>query len=109
MKAFFEASIDAVLIIVFACIGFNLISAHLQINKAQAFHSMCIEKLESSECNAAVKNTCRNKATNLGYKLTIQDAATYDEHESCYVQLTYPVMLTFFGRKAYYSIEGYAR
>lgn len=109
LKVYFEATIDFILILVFVCTGFNLISSHIQIDKAQAFHASVIEKMESSECNPNVQNECYNIATNLGYQLEYEKAAIYDEHESYYIKLTYPVKMTFFGRIKYYSIEGYAR
>ena len=68
MKGAIETMVGVVLIAFMAVLSTAYISASLNTQKAQAYHSTVVTEIEASDYNAEVLEKCKKKALENGYE-----------------------------------------
>ncbi len=89
----------------------GIISATLEICKAQQFHSDVIAEIENSNFNAEVMESCKSQAAEEGYTLTLDTVVTEEEDNRILSQvtLTYPYKIGILNLTARGKVYGVAR
>ena len=96
MKGAIETMVGVVLIAFMAVLSTAYISASLNTQKAQAYHSTVVTEIEASDYNAEVLEKCKKKALENGYEnLDIQVVTSAAGSKYAKVTLAYRYDSTF--------------
>ena len=112
MKGAIETMVGVVLIAFMAVLSTAYISASLNTQKAQAYHSTVVTEIEASDYNAEVLEKCKKKALENGYEnldiqvVTSAAAITSRVHTKA---LAYRYTIPLLNMLLEHQITGYAK
>ncbi len=110
MKGAIETMVGIVLIAFMAVLSIAYISASLNTQKAQAYHSAVITEIEASDYTEAVMRQCEEKALENGYQeLTIQPIVSAAGSKYAKVTLKYHYTIPLLNLFLEHQITGYAK
>lgn len=109
MKGAIETMVGVVLIAFMAVLSTAYISASLNTQKAQAYHSTVVTEIEASDYNAEVLEKCKKKALENGYEnLDIQVVTSAAGSKYAKVTLAYRYTIPLLNMLLEHQITGYA-
>ncbi len=109
MKNIFSVTIAIISLLALSLFSITLIDVHFQIQSAREFHSNVVNKIQSSNFNQEVIQSCILDANENDYILHISDTTIYKEARDFSVILDYSIHLLLFEDAVNSRIEGYAR
>lgn len=110
MKGAIETMVGVVLIAFMAVLSTDYISASLNTQKAQAYHSTVVTEIEASDYNAEVLEKCKKKALENGYEnLDIQVVTSAAGSKYAKVTLAYRYTIPLLNMLLEHQITGYAK
>lgn len=110
MKGAVETMIGMIMIAFMAVLSTAYITASLNTQKAQNYHSAVIAELEAGDFSEMVIQDCREKAAGNGYtNLAIEPLISADSGKYAKVTLTYDYTLPILDLFLEHEIVGYAR
>ncbi len=104
-----------IIAITLGCILFaSIINSNNRLSDAREFYDVAVNRIEDSNCNSEVIETCKKEAEEKGYVLEVRDMTIYSEQPSRLVKLKYKLELpvfSLFGERFVKEgvFEGYAR
>ncbi len=109
MKMMIEGYVLIIGIMILCLLSTGYISVSMQISNARNFHSMTVDRLETSHFASSVKEDCLYEAQKNGYQLNIEDLSLYEDQSFLLVELNYTVKMPFLNIVSVGNIQGYAR
>ena len=106
MKGAIETMVGVVLIAFMAVLSTAYISASLNTQKAQAYHSTVVTEIEASDYNAEVLEKCKKKALE---NLDIQVVTSAAGSKYAKVTLAYRYTIPLLNMLLEHQITGYAK
>lgn len=110
MKGTIETVVGIIVLAFMAVLATSYITASLNAQRAQNYHSAVVSEVEASDYSSDVIASCQSKAVENGYdSLTIEKKSSSNGSSYAKVVLTYTNKIPVLGMETTNEIVGYAR